>query len=55
MQVNNKWKFSWQYQRAIRELTMNDRILNMLLYSDKKIWKVLCSTEIWQYTTRYLL
>lgn len=36
MEINNAWKFSWQYQRAIRELTMNERILNMLLHSDKK-------------------
>ena len=37
MEINNAWKFSWQYQRAIREMMMNDRILNMLLHSDKKI------------------
>lgn len=36
MEINNAWKFSWQYQRAIRELTMNDRILNMLLHSNKE-------------------
>lgn len=36
MEINNAWKFSWQYQRAIREMMMNDRILNMLLHSDKK-------------------
>ena len=56
MEINNAWKFSWQYQRAIREMMMNDRILNMLLHSDKKKFrKVFWGTEIRQYTTRYLL